>query len=205
MNPNQVLDFWFGPLDANRHHPNETQMKKWFQGGPAVDDEIRELFSHAIAKAAAGEFDNWTVDPESHAALIVLLDQFPRNIFRGTPEAFAHDHLALKYCKLAIEHGHDRRVHPLVSTFVYLPFEHSESLEDQEECIELLSKVADDVHEDARKAYAGFLDYAVQHRDIIQEFGRFPHRNGILGRESTDAERRFLERDDVHFGQKTEK
>lgn len=205
MNASQILDFWFGPLKDERHQPNDTQMKTWFQGGQAIDDEIRERFAGAITKAVAGDFDAWTETPESHAALIVLLDQFPRNIFRGTPQAFAADPIALKYCKLAIERGHDRKVHPVISTFVYLPLEHSEDLDDQELCIELLTKLAADVHDDAKKAYDGFLAYAVQHRDIIKEFGRFPHRNAILGRESTDEEREFLMREDVHFGQKSGK
>jgi len=205
MNPNEILEFWFGTLEEDRHQPVDAQVKMWFQGGESVDKEIRERFSDAIADAAEGVFDHWTESPNSHAALIVLLDQFPRNIFRGTPQAFAHDHLALRYCKLAIERGHDRKVHPLISTFVYLPLEHSESLDDQEKCVELMSRLAEDVHDVARKAYEGFLNYAVQHRDIIVEFGRFPHRNATLGRESTAEELQFLTRDDVHFGQKNEK
>lgn len=203
MTPSTVLDFWFGELDPADHRPTPAHMKLWFQGGADADATIRERFGQTLEDAAAGKLDEWKQTAEGYVALIIVLDQFPRNIFRGSEKAFSFDSLALSLSKEAMAHGNERAVHPLLATFMLLPLEHSESLEDQELCVSYMRDLAQQVHEEARGAFLGFLDYAVQHRDIIKEFGRFPHRNALLNRTSTPEEISFLERDDVHFGQKT--
>lgn len=202
MTYQDILDFWFMGLDPDQHAPSKEQMGKWFRGGPELDQILRDEYSETLEKAKSGELDAWAQTPEGLGALIVVLDQFPRNIFRGKPEAFSYDPIALKWAKHGIENGFSLQVHPLLTTFMYLPLEHSESLEDQELCVKLMRELSEKANPDAHETYEGFVDYAVKHHEIIAEFGRFPHRNHILGRENTAAETEFLKRDDVHFGQK---
>lgn len=203
MTPSSILDFWFGELTPTQHQPTPAQMKLWFQGGEDVDATIRARFGQTLEDAAQGRLESWKQTDEGFAALIILLDQFPRNIFRGTARAFAYDPQALALAKEAVQLGHIHTVHPLVTTFMLLPLEHSEALEDQHQCVALMTELANSVHNNAKGAYKGFLDYAVQHLEIIEEFGRFPHRNTLLDRPSTAAEIDFLKSKDVHFGQKS--
>jgi uncharacterized protein (DUF924 family) len=173
----EVLEFWFGK-------PVGAPQKRWFEKNDAFDAEIRARFLPLLERvAASGE---WLDGAEPCLARIVVLDQFPRNMFRGAARAFATDALALSAAKHAIAAGYDRGMLPVERQFIYLPFEHSESLADQETACEL-SKPLD--------AFAETPDtyrYAVAHRDIIRRFGRFPHRNAILGRPSTPEEIEFL-------------
>ncbi len=172
-----ILAFWFGNGDRD---------KRWFEKNPAFDEEVRRRFLALHAEAAAGNLARWKNDPGDCLALIVLLDQFPRNMFRGTPQAFATDAMALDAARYAVARGYDRGMRPSERTFVYLPHEHAESLEEQLRACELTEPLVkfpetDDVYR-----------YAVAHRDVIQRFGRFPHRNAILGRASTPEEIEFL-------------
>jgi uncharacterized protein (DUF924 family) len=177
----EVLAFWFGP-------PGERgkQQKRWFEKSEAFDHEVRERFLPLYEEAAAGRLAHLEESAADCLALILLLDQFPRNMFRGTPRAFATDPLALETARAALERGFDRALLPAERLFVYLPFEHSETLADQERACELTERL--DPVAPELQAYR----YALAHRDIIRRFGRFPHRNAILGRASTPEEIEFL-------------
>jgi uncharacterized protein (DUF924 family) len=177
----EVLLFWFGP-QAERGKAD----KRWFVKSDAFDRELRGRFLGLHAEAAAGKLDYLKEHPSECLALVLLLDQFPRNMFRGTPRAFATDALALETARYALAHGFDRGMLAVERLFLYLPFEHSESLADQERACELTKPL--DALQPELEAYR----YAVLHRDIIQRFGRFPHRNAILGRASTPQEIEFL-------------
>jgi uncharacterized protein (DUF924 family) len=164
----EVLRFWFGQ-DA----------KRWFEKNATFDAEVRSRFLPLYEELASNS--EWLSQPRDCLARIVVLDQFPRNMFRGTPRAFATDPLALAAAKHAVARGYDRDLLPVEKQFVYLPFEHSESLADQERACELMGALNEELH-----------DWAVKHKVIIERFGRFPHRNAILGRESTPEEIEFL-------------
>jgi uncharacterized protein (DUF924 family) len=166
----EVLSFWF------EEHP-----KDWFVKNPALDAEIRERFLALHEAAAAGQLAHWADGPRACLALAIVLDQFPRNMFRGEARAFATDAQARAAARVILERGWNKAMTQPEQLFAYLPFEHSESLADQVLCCELMKDF------DAEQ-----LRYAIRHREIIERFGRFPHRNAVLGRESTAAEREFL-------------
>ena len=168
-----VLAYWFGAGMAER----------WFKPNPAFDREIRQRLLPLYRRAAAGELDNWAANAREVVALVILLDQVPRNLYRQDPRAFATDAKALAVAKAAIERGLDRELRQVERVFLYLPLEHSEDLADQEDCVRLVGQL--DENQD-------WCDYAIQHRDIIARFGRFPHRNAVLGRETTPEEAAFL-------------
>lgn len=170
----EVLRFWFGErAEHGKSH------KRWFVKDPNFDAEIRNSFLSLHEELLRKTI--WLDAPRSCLARIIVLDQFPRNMFRGTARAFASDSLALESARLAVERGWDRGMLAVEQLFVYLPFEHSENLADQDRSCELMKEFS-----------AEQRDYAERHRDIIRRFGRFPHRNAILGRESTPEEVEFL-------------
>lgn len=179
-----ILEFWFG-------HPDELSYgkprKTWFNKTPEFDEELQTRFGTDYQKAAAGHLDDWIDLPETCLALILLLDQFPRSIFRGTPEAFATDWEALSAAQQAIALGYDRHFLPVQRWFIYLPFEHSENLDHQHQSVKLFQQLSHDP--DSAEA----IEYAYRHLEIIERFGRFPHRNAILGRISTPEEEEFLQ------------
>jgi uncharacterized protein (DUF924 family) len=178
-----ILEFWFGHSDE----PNYGKAKSfWFNNRPEFDQELRHQFLKDYQQAVAGYLDDWVNSPETCLALILLLDQFPRNMFRGTVKAFATDSKALLAAQHAVVQGYDLRLLPVQRWFIYLPFEHSENLEDQRRCVKLFQQIS---HE-AESASA--IKYAFKHMEIIERFGRFPHRNSILGRPSTPEEIEFL-------------
>ena len=177
--PDDVLAFWFGQgADYGKRH------KRWFEKDPAFDAEITRRFLHLHEELAADR--RWLDSPRAGLARIVVLDQFPRNMFRGSARAFATDTLALESARHAVDNGHDRQLLPVERLFAYLPFEHSERLEDQDRACALCEPLA------AFRETDDALRYATAHRDIIRRFGRFPHRNAILGRDSTLQELEFL-------------
>jgi uncharacterized protein (DUF924 family) len=179
----KVLDFWFGRPDSDAYRrPRED----WFEKSDAFDAAIRARFLELHGRAAAGLLQAWQGAPESLLALILVLDQFPRNLFRGTARAFATDVQALAAAQLAVAKGFDRELPPVQRWFVYLPFEHAEDLALQRRCLELFEGLRGDPES------AGAIDYARRHFEIIERFGRFPHRNAILGRASTPEEIEFL-------------
>lgn len=172
---NAVLSFWFGP------NP-EIARPQWFKTDPAFDRAIAHLFGADYEAARTGALASWEDSPHGALALTILLDQFSRNMFRKTARAFESDALALRVAKDAIARGFDRQVTAVQRTFFYLPFEHSESLADQDRSVALVRALND----------ARTLDYAEQHAAIIRRFGRFPHRNAVLGRQSTPEEIAYL-------------
>jgi uncharacterized protein (DUF924 family) len=189
MTPRAVLQFWFGEA------PYQAR-KEWFNGGAAFDELIRERFGALVEAALGGglEATVWNEDPATRLAQVLVLDQFTRNIFRGTPRAFAGDAQALQFASAIVGSGADRSLHPLQRQFAYLPFEHSEDLTTQQRSVALYRALAAD-----DPASAGVLDYALRHHDIVRRFGRFPHRNAILGRTSTAEELAFLEQPGSRF------
>jgi uncharacterized protein (DUF924 family) len=191
VGPEAIYDFWFG--GPNLHELGESR-KAWFVKDTAFDQEIRERFLTTLESAQRGELQHWRETPKHCLSLIILLDQLPRNMFRGTPRAFATDAMALDTARFAVEHRYDQTVSALERVFFYLPFEHSESLPDQARSVALVQALFE-----ADPSRAEFLDYAKRHYDVIARFGRFPHRNPILGRDSTEAEIEFLKQPGSSF------
>ena len=192
--PDTIHAFWFGPAadDAGDGEIGARQSALWWKKQPEVDAGIRRRFAPLVGRAAVGELDEWLSGLRGRLALILLTDQFPRNIWRGQAAAFAFDVLALRWAKEVIERGLDLDARPIERVFLYLPLEHSEDLADQREVVRLFDALATSVAPVARPAFAGYLDYARRHLEIIERFGRFPHRNAALGRETTATEAEFL-------------
>jgi len=179
-----VLAFWFGAQGESAYGQARPA---WFRKDDAFDAEIRTRFLTEVEAAIAGQRGDWAANPPGALALLILLDQFPRNLFRNTARAFAGDAAALGLAGQIVEQAWDLAFLPVQRTFVYLPFEHSESLADQERSIALFTALAKDHPETAP-----YLDYAHRHQEVIARFGRFPHRNAALGRASTTAEADYL-------------
>lgn len=183
MNAHDILNFWFSELTP----------AQWFRGGEAVDELIRSRYEPLVAEALAGDHDEWATTAEGRLALIVILDQFPRNLYREQPKAFACDAKALTLALEGISCGDDEKLGPHQRAFFYLPLEHSESMEVQDQSIERYASLVLSTPLDEREAIRHYLDYAWQHYTIIKQFGRYPHRNAIFGRASTDEEITFLQ------------
>ncbi|MEG5082355.1 DUF924 family protein [Microcoleus sp. AT8-B4] len=180
---NEVLDFWFG----RSHSPEFGKFhNKWFEKDADFDAQVRAGFLPQYELAASGKLDSWQDSPDNCLALIILLDQFPRNMFRGTPQAFATDNKALATAEYAVNNKFDRELVTVQKWFIYLPFEHSENLENQQKSVELFRQLSGEPDSDS------VIEYAQNHLEIIECFGRFPHRNEILGRETTPEEAEFL-------------
>jgi uncharacterized protein (DUF924 family) len=187
---NDVIEFWFGAASsAGRGLPHRA----WFEKSDAFDAEIGARFGGVVEAAAAGRLDAWQRTPLAALALVIVLDQFPRNMFRGTPRAFATDARAQSAARAIDERGFDAAYLPVERCFAYLPFEHAEDIAMQRRSLELFAKLP------PSPSSASYLDYARRHHDVIARFGRFPHRNAILGRASTAAERVFLEQPGAGF------
>lgn len=193
-----VLDYWFGSAGGDTATA-QAQQKLWWSKNETVDADIRKRFGGLVDAAATGRHDDWALDPRGRLALILLFDQFPRNMYRDTPRAFALDPLACKLALAGIATNADRGLKAIERVFFYLPLEHAESPELQERCVALFTALAAGVPEADRKTFAGYVDYAVRHRDVIHRFGRFPHRNRILGRASTPEEIEFLKQPGSSF------
>lgn len=186
-----ILDFWFGaPGSPGRGRFRDA----WFRKDPDFDNDIRRHFLDATEAAARGEHDRLQADPAGTLALVILLDQFPRNLYRGQAKAFAADPKARQVADQALARGFDRGFVPCERLFFYLPFEHSESLPDQERSVALFRSLAG---EEAWLEKG--LEAALKHLHIIQRFGRFPHRNPALGRETTPDEAEFLKQPGSSF------
>ena len=199
--PATIHAFWFGPA-ADEDEDDaiiERQSALWWKKQPEVDAAIRARFAPLVGRAAVGELDAWLGGLRGRLALILLTDQFPRNIWRGEAAAFAFDVLALRWAKETIARGLDRDARPIERVFLYLPLEHSEDLADQREAVRLFDALGGEVAAAARPAFAGYLDYARRHLEIIERFGRFPHRNGALGRETSPEEAEFLRQPGSRF------
>ena len=178
ISPAGILAFW-----------REAGRERWYKRDDAFDAEVRRRFLAVWQKAAAGELASWERSDDGALALVIVLDQFPRNMFRGDPRTFSSDALARDVARRAIDRGVDRRINPVLVEFLYLPFMHSEHLPDQEHCVALFQN-ADNANKSDNTEN---LKYAREHADIIRRFGRFPHRNRVLGRPTTEEEQAFLD------------
>ncbi len=188
--PEDLLDVWFAPGD---------RMKRWFSRDKAFDRMLGDRFGDDLEAARAGELEHWAGYARGRLGLVVLLDQLSRNLHRGKGAAFAADGLAREHAAAAVRRGEDRLLATLERAFLYLPFEHAESMSLQDESCRLFRRLHDEASADERPVVASMLDYAERHRDVIQRFGRFPHRNAALGRDSTPAELVYLKEPGAGF------
>jgi len=177
-----VLAFWFDP--AHR--------EAWFAADPHVDAAIRARFAETVQLAAEGKLEHWTATPQGWLALLIVLDQFPRNLHRGDSRAWQHDLLAQRLALWGIAEAYDRRLPTIQRVFAYMPLEHAERLDLQQRCVSLFEALCSAVPAHERPHCSGFLDYARKHQSVIARFGRFPHRNALLGRASTPEETAYL-------------
>lgn len=197
-----VREFWFGKLPLSPEALSE-RMGFWFGGDELAaqrDGEIRMRFGELLERAACGQLESWADGPRRRLSLIILLDQLPRNMFRGSARVFAYDAKALSLTLSGMQSGADAALDAVERIFFYMPLQHAESLEVQEESVAAYRRLLAEAPEELRGSFAGVLDYAENHRSIIERFGRFPHRNGVLGRASTPAEEAWL-REGERFGQ----
>jgi uncharacterized protein (DUF924 family) len=197
--PDDVLEFWFGDALASSENLN-ARVELWFSKNEEFDREIQRRFGSLPEQAARREMDEWRGHAASALALTLVLDQFPRNLFRNHARAFAFDPAAREVALSAIARGFDQTLHPLQAVFFYLPLEHAEDIELQEKGVQLFGPLIARAPEELRPMLENFASYARRHRDLIRMFGRFPHRNKILGRPSTPAEVAYLEAGGDTFG-----
>ena len=188
----QVLDYWFTEYASG--NLAEKQDKRWFMGGDQVDLEIGQRFGHRVELALAGGFKDWESEPESRLALIILLDQFTRNIFRGTTRAFSGDSRAVKLARSGQTSVIFDDLPLIQQVFALMPLEHSELLSDQILCVQGMGRLLELAPDEDKPRFQSFVNYALEHKEIIERFGRFPHRNAVMSRVSTKNERRFLGR-----------
>lgn len=192
----QILDFWFQSVDDNTPaNAKDDPFKKWFMKNEQFDREIKEKFEADVIKARWGTYKAWESSAAGRLALILLYDQFCRNMFRNTPRMFENDPLALDLTLRSIQEGQDKGLYLIQRTFLYMPLMHSEQRSMQELSVKYFSTLVDESREKVPQNagyYEYSLGYAKKHRDIVERFGRFPHRNRILGRMSTPEEEDFL-------------
>ena len=197
---NKIVAFWLG---ASLDGPEAALARRdwWYDGGASVDDEIRSRFGALVSRACKGALSDWQATANGALALIVLLDQFTRNIYRGTPAAYSGDRLAFEIVNRVIDRNIDQELHPVARIWLYHPFHHAEDVEEQHKGIALLNGLL----QSAPGLWHPYIERSIRgwsrHRDIVARFGRFPHRNQVLGRMSTDKERTFLAADGQTFGQ----
>lgn len=196
----EILDFWFADA-ADSPQALKRRNQTWFSLDREFDHEVRSRFEVTLELASTGACGHWEKEPRSLLALILLFDQFPRNMHRGTAQAFSYDDSGLRLCRMGIDRQMDRPLGPVERVFFYMPLQHAEEPQAQALSVELSAALL----EQAVEAFRPFLEkthrYAIAHRDIIARFGRFPHRNAVLGRDSTDAEKAYLEDGATSFGQ----
>jgi uncharacterized protein (DUF924 family) len=191
MTPETILEFWFGS-DADDAAVTKERANLWWSKNKETDDKIRRRFETYVILAISEQLKDCLATPRGRLALIILTDQFPRNIYRDTARAFSCDEKALTWCIEGLEQKVDRELRPIERVFFYLPLEHAEYIEHQDLSVKCFGELLSTVPAEKRPIFEEYLDYAVRHRQIIERFGRFPHRNEILGRESTAAEVAFL-------------
>lgn len=195
----QVLDYWLGDA-MQRGWPSQSRSNLWFGGGKAQDADIAERFGSWVDQALDGALADWETTPEARLALVILLDQFTRNIFRGQGRAFDGDARAQALVVDALRRDWDRQLPLAGAVFLYMPLMHAEDLALQDACVRCFESLLARAPAEREKDLQGNLAFARQHRDIIARFGRFPYRNAALGRSSTEQEQQFL-RDGPRFGQ----
>lgn len=196
----RVLDFWFQP--GTMDQPTiDSRMDRWFTVDAVTDAVIRTGFGPLVDQASNGQLDDWVATPEGRLALILLLDQFRRHIYRGTPKAFSRDPQALKLCVEGAMHGDYKKLDPFQQAFFFMPLQHAESLKIQERSTRIYDGMVGGVSATLKATFATFAQFAELHHDIIESFGRFPHRNKVLGRPNTPEEAEYLESGGPAFGQ----
>lgn len=194
-----ILEFWFGELDSDGL-PERDHRQRWFQADRAFDQEIRRRFLSMVLFASEGGLEHWRSDSGGALAEIILLDQFSRNIYRGSSLAFEQDSLARRLCRQAMNRGQDMSLQPVMRAFMYMPLQHSERLEDQELSVECFEQLAATGSGPLGGLLESFARSAREHRDIVRKFGRFPHRNKVLGRKPKAEEDEYLAKG-KRFGQ----
>jgi uncharacterized protein (DUF924 family) len=199
MRQQEILDFWFADAESSVE-ALDRRTDVWYGGSRSFDESCHQ-FRDGVERALRGELDDWAATPSGRLALILLLDQFPRNLFRNSPRAFAGDAKAQALVVEGRRNGMDKNLSIVQRLFLYMPLEHAEDRDLQAQSIEAFEELVRDAPADKREWAAALLPYAKQHRDIIARFGRFPHRNTVLGRESTPEERVYLAADAPNFGQ----
>lgn len=192
LTPAAVLDFWFAD-GLQTGWPSKEMKDLWFGGGPALDDRVRSQFGEQVVQAIQGGLGAWEMQPLSRLALVLLIDQFTRNVFRSTAQAFAGDGRAQHLVTDALALGWDQHMPYVGRVFLYMPLMHAENLALQNECVSRFTQLLTDAPEPLKARLQGNLDFAVQHREIIARFGRFPHRNLTMDRPSTKEELVFLQ------------
>jgi len=195
-----ILSFWFKEQELSAPQI-DRRMDIWFGEDSVFDHEIEKEFSDDIEKATEGKLDHWSDEPHGRLALILLLDQFRRNIYRNTAEAFAMDKAALKLCVEGAMEKKDKGLTPIQRAFFYMPLQHAESRKVQVKGVELYKRLVDAVSPTYRETFETIAQFAELHHDIVQQFGRFPHRNKLMNRENTPEENEYLAGDSPDFGQ----
>lgn len=198
----RILTFWFGSA-VDDAETMKTQSSLWWGGGPELDAEIESRFGALVQEAVAGGLKDWCETPRGTLARTILLDQFTRNIHRGKPEAFSGDPEARRGVLAALDAGTDKHLRAIERVFLYMPLEHAEDLAMQERSVAVFTALVAEQPEALAAGMKQYVPFAEQHRDIIARFGRFPHRNPILGREPTAAETAYLAEGGATFGQST--
>lgn len=196
--PEAVLDFWFG-APGSAAEVAARQRALWFAKSVANDQIVAERFAETLVAAGQGELAGWAATPGGRLALIVVLDQFPHHIHRDHGQSFAYDARSLALALEMIQRGEDAQVTPIERVFVYLPLEHAESMAMQDQSVALYENLVHEAAAAERDLFDGFLDYARKHRDVVARFGRFPHRNELLGRPGTAEEIEFLKQPGSRF------
>ena len=196
----KILSFWFKE-QALSAPQIDRRMDIWFGEDPVFDEAIKAEFEDDVEKASQGDLDHWAEEPHGRLALILLIDQFRRNIHRNTADAFSHDKLALKLCVEGAMAKKDKGLTPIQKVFFYMPLQHAESAKVQAKSVELFNKLAESVSPTFQETFLTVAQFAELHKDIIDQFGRFPHRNMLLGRENTPEEDEYLAGDGPDFGQ----
>lgn len=196
----RILDFWFSAAELDAPQI-DSRMERWFSANPAVDQRMREEFGRLVDDALQGKLDHWAATTEGRLALILLLDQFCRNIHRGTARAFAGDKRALKLCVEGSMNNDYHALSPIQRVFFFMPLQHAESPGVQEKSVRIYNALAEGVSDTLRETFLTFAQFAELHRDVVERFGRFPHRNRYLGRSNTPEEEAYLAADAPTFGQ----
>ncbi|MEX2126520.1 MAG: DUF924 family protein [Woeseia sp.] len=196
----RILSFWFKEHELTAPQI-DGRMDTWFGEDPVFDHEIEKEFSHDVEDASNGNIDYWAHQPKGRLALIILLDQFRRNIYRGGAEAFAKDKAALKFCVEGAMQKKDKGLTSIQRVFFYMPLQHAESRKVQKKSVEIFQRLAKSVSPTYRETFETVSQFAELHHDIIQQFGRFPHRNKLLNRKNTPEEEEYLAGDGPTFGQ----
>jgi uncharacterized protein (DUF924 family) len=195
-----ILAFWFKEQQLSAPQI-DRRMDLWFGEDADFDRQIKKSFLHDVERASAGELDHWAENPHGRLALILLLDQFRRNIYRNSADAFSEDSAALKHCVEGAVQKKDQGLTPIERVFFYMPLQHAESRKVQAKSVALYNRLAGVVSPTYRETFSTVAQFAELHRDIIEQFGRFPHRNKLLGRKNTPEEDEYLAGDSPDFGQ----